>query len=160
MDTASYASFIGGYEADDGYPDERWTDRFRALGRMEIGPVEAARFLLIDLPVIAETISCLSVRIENARDEIFREQTVKRVEFHTGGWSGAEDLIDAMLGQFWIGHYHKRWETGGHYYFEVPQNMIERANASRACAIAEAPEERGVNHNPALQQDKPKVSNG
>jgi len=46
----------------------------------------------------------------------------KKLELHTGGWSGNEDIIYAMQKNFilWslIWRVHK---TGGHYYFEIKE---------------------------------------
>ena len=124
--TEAYQDLITSYEADEGYPAESWIDKFEALDRFAIDFNDAAVFLVCDLAAIADTISCVSVSVEDGKDELFRDEPVKRIEYHTGGWSGAEDLISAMLGQFWIGHFHTRWERGGHFYFEVPAKMLAR----------------------------------
>ena len=44
---------------------------------------------------------------------------VKKVELHTGGWSGNEDIIRFLKRQnmFWIMFWRKS-ERGGHYYFK------------------------------------------
>jgi len=45
---------------------------------------------------------------------------ILRLEYHTGGWSGNEDVIDALqkntlfFPMFW-----KKSEAGGHYYFRI-----------------------------------------
>ncbi len=45
---------------------------------------------------------------------------VLRFEYHTGGWSGNEDVIGALqrntlfFSMFW-----KKTEAGGHYYFRI-----------------------------------------
>lgn len=123
--TENYRALIASYEADEGYPDDGWIAQFRSLDRFALKIEDAAQFLVRDLPPIAKTISSLLVRIEDGKDEVIEDATVKRIEYHTGGWSGAEDLIGAMLGQFWIGHFHTRWERGGHFYFEVPDKIFE-----------------------------------
>ena len=39
---------------------------------------------------------------------------------HTGGWSGNEDIIEALAATvFWLMYWQKS-ERGGHYYFEIP----------------------------------------
>ena len=45
---------------------------------------------------------------------------VLRLELHTGGWSGNEDIIDAMQRNiyFWTRFWLKT-ERGGHYYFRI-----------------------------------------
>lgn len=118
--TDVYRSLIDSYASDEGYPAEAWIAQLDALDATALDFTDAADFLTNRLPVIAETIFCLTVRVEDGKDELLRKVPVKRIEYHTGGWSGAEDLIQAMLKQFWITHFHTRWERGGHFYFEVP----------------------------------------
>lgn len=46
----------------------------------------------------------------------------RTLELHTGGWSGNEDIIDAIIGNVYLTHFKMRyvkWTTGGHYYFEI-----------------------------------------
>jgi hypothetical protein len=46
---------------------------------------------------------------------------VWQVEFHTCGWSGNEDIINALHDNkhlFW-GIYWQKSERGGHYYFKI-----------------------------------------
>lgn len=118
-----YKDLIDSYDADEGYPSEDWIEKFEALPMPAIGPTQAADFLVNQLPTIAKTISCMQVRIEDAIDDYDRKP-MKRVEYITGGWSGAEDLIGAMLGQFWIKHYHSLWKRGGYFVFEVPASAL------------------------------------
>lgn len=45
----------------------------------------------------------------------------RRLELHTGGWSGNEEIIKALQGSmFWLLYWQKS-ERGGHYYFELPE---------------------------------------
>lgn len=120
---ATYARLIASYEAEEGYPAEAWIDRFNALNLTALAPTQAADFLVNQLPGIAKTISCMQVRIADAKDR-YSDRPMKHVEYITGGWSGAEDLIGAMLRQFWIRHFHSRWERGGYYVFEVPDHFL------------------------------------
>ena len=116
----AYKDLIDSYDSDEGYPSDVWIDKFRAS---RIGPTEAAHFLVNALPNIAKTISCMQVRIEEAKND-FSQELLKRVEYITGGWSGAEELIDAMLSHFWIRHYHSLWKRGGYFVFEVPASHL------------------------------------
>jgi hypothetical protein len=46
----------------------------------------------------------------------------RKFELHTGGWSGNEDIVSAIISNIWLTHFQMRfvrWETGGHYYFEI-----------------------------------------
>ncbi len=53
---------------------------------------------------------------------------VWKLTLHTGGWSGNEDIIDALKGtMFWYFH----WQIsrrGGHYWFNLPLKR-KKANA-------------------------------
>ena len=43
----------------------------------------------------------------------------RRLELHTGGWSGNEDIIVALQGtMFWFLYWMKSFR-GGHYYFHI-----------------------------------------
>jgi hypothetical protein len=50
-----------------------------------------------------------------------------KFELHTGGWSGNEEIVDALMGtMFWM----MCWESsrrGGHYYFEIPGCILVKA---------------------------------
>ncbi len=46
----------------------------------------------------------------------------RRLELHTGGWSGNEEIIEAIKGNMYLTHFkmrHVKWRIGGHYYFEI-----------------------------------------
>lgn len=46
----------------------------------------------------------------------------RKLELHTGGWSGNEDTIQAILSNHWLTYNtmkYVQWRTGGHYYFEI-----------------------------------------
>lgn len=49
-----------------------------------------------------------------------------KFELHTGGWSGNEEIVDALMGtMFWM----MCWESsrrGGHYYFEIPGYILNK----------------------------------
>ena len=45
-----------------------------------------------------------------------------KFELHTGGWSGNEDIIRAILSNIHLTHFamkYYQWRSGGHYYFEI-----------------------------------------
>jgi hypothetical protein len=42
-----------------------------------------------------------------------------KVEMHTGGWSGHEEMIGELL-KTEFRNYQIKWEIGGHFYFEIP----------------------------------------
>lgn len=123
------------FECEDGYPTDESLDGLRSH---VFDPRTAALFLVHDLEVIKNAgISCMSVDVEDGQNKYGRSP-IKKISYHTGGWSGAENLIEAMLGHFWIRHFHTKWERGGHYYFEVPKQMLtlqapSPENAAVAC---------------------------
>lgn len=51
----------------------------------------------------------------------YSKRSVLFLELHTGGWSGNEEIINALLANYMavavLGY--KQWNTGGHYKFEV-----------------------------------------
>jgi hypothetical protein len=55
--------------------------------------------------------------------ELHRKYKGKRkLELHTGGWSGNEEIIEAILSNVYLTQFQMRyveWHTGGHYYFEI-----------------------------------------
>jgi hypothetical protein len=49
------------------------------------------------------------------------------LELHTGGWSGNEDIIDAMEQNKWF--YNFYWHssrTGGHYEYRIPEHSYDK----------------------------------
>jgi hypothetical protein len=64
--------------------------------------------------------------IENwGLDRIHKKKPVLLLELHTGGWSGNEDIIEALQRHklFWLMWWCKE-ERGGHYYFEINFSQI------------------------------------
>lgn len=110
-------------ECEDGYPTD---DGLVALRNHAFDPCDAARFLVYDFPDICKAISCCRAIVTDARSDIMGDPA-KRIEFSTGGWSGAEELIGIMLNHFWIRHHHVKWERGGHYEFEVLDHFLDMA---------------------------------
>ena len=54
-------------------------------------------------------------------------KNVLKLELHTGGWSGNEDIIYALKQTklFWVACWVKS-VRGGHYYFEIRLKMFEK----------------------------------
>jgi len=48
----------------------------------------------------------------------------RKLELHTGGWSGNEEIIEVILSNIFLTHFEMRyvmWCTGGHHYFELSE---------------------------------------
>lgn len=43
----------------------------------------------------------------------------KKLELHTGGWSGNEEIIGALQKNYFWFFYWQKSERGGHYYFKI-----------------------------------------
>lgn len=109
---------IGSIEIDENnYPTDSFLGRLRAF---DFSIPDAARFLFI-LPEIAERLHYPSASL--AGGQTLDGKPSALIAFHTGGWSGAEDLIDTLLTHFSFQYFHTRWERGGHFYFEVPETI-------------------------------------
>lgn len=73
------------------------------------------------------------VRIRVGRSD-FNKKKIMKVEYHTMGWSGNEDIIGSLQKSkslFWMMWWQKS-ERGGHYYFEIPLWAWERDTSVRA----------------------------
>lgn len=101
-------------EADfeDGYPTEEFLN---ALDCADVNYEEAKKILTEYLPSWCENISCCWIKISDKPNS-----NVKKIEFSTGGWSGAEDLISILLKKIYIQMFYAAWQRGGHFTFEVP----------------------------------------
>lgn len=102
-------------EWEDGYPTDESLAAFSAVDILAFGPAEGGETLRRELSRCAEE-CCASY--DEAEAERYGKPVI-RCGFSTGGWSGAEDVIEALLSKFWISHLHVQWNRGGHYIFEV-----------------------------------------
>lgn len=51
----------------------------------------------------------------------------RRLELHTGGWSGNEEIIQTILSNIHLTHFDMQyvmWKVGGHYYFQIKDPEI------------------------------------
>jgi len=89
---------------EDGYPEEDVLKKIREWNLVKDGYHDLIRLVQ-----------------ENWKFEEFEYFALngKNLELHTGGWSGNEDIIDALKQtDFWTAYWMKT-ERGGHYYFEL-----------------------------------------
>ncbi len=64
--------------------------------------------------------------LREGRDHIFRKKCMK-LELHTGGWSGNEDIINSLKRNymFWSMCWRKSM-AGGHYGFEISMDLWDK----------------------------------
>lgn len=70
-----------------------------------------------------------------AKDSTLKRSWVLHLELHTGGWSGNESLINAVLRNRMITAVlnYRMWRAGGHYYFEFNPKSNGFLTASEYC---------------------------
>ena len=129
MESQVHQRPIEWFECEDGYPMddsiERLQEHVSDMGRF--GPREAADFMVRQLPIICNQISAMTLSVEDGKTDF--GDPAWMIEYHTGGWSGAEDLIAAMQSSFWIQQMHTKWTRGGHFDFEVPFSYLKGKDA-------------------------------
>jgi hypothetical protein len=104
----------GGFMVDQEYPTIEQLDKLKVLANDHTNVDEMLDFIksiwwMADWGFHTyDTISDITGR------------SVSKMELHTGGWSGNEDIIETLK-QTWFWRFN--WEgsrRGGHYYFEIP----------------------------------------
>lgn len=111
-------------EWDDCYPtDESIEAAMDFFEKATLDFMEAAKFLVRELPKCARN-CCASCEMSDTKDNFGAQ--VKRIEFSTGGWSGAEELVGLVESRFDLRNFWKSWHRGGHYVFEVPVDLLNR----------------------------------
>ena len=108
-------------EWEDGYPTAEDND-FMAWSSLPLDFWQAAQFLLRELPEAAAN-CCAFCSVVDATDDN-SDGPVKRIEFSTGGWSGAESLISFIGSRLDTNHFMISWRRGGHYVFEIPMHFL------------------------------------
>jgi len=106
-------AFPVSFEVDDeGYPSENAVEAIRL-----IAAVDAARW--IREVFVPEYGAMPYGGVEVSPDTDLGRAEIQ-VRCWTNGWSGNEDIIYAMLGNFWIKQYLESQRRGGSYIFVVP----------------------------------------
>jgi hypothetical protein len=99
-------------EIEDGYPSDARVD--------EIGCVsirDARRWLREVMPVAINSLPCGHAEVEPFVDDFGKPSL--RITVVTGGWSGVESIIDAVLEHFVMRLCLEEQRRGGLYVFEV-----------------------------------------
>lgn len=99
-------------EMDYGYPSET---RVREIEL--VAAVDAERWIRDALPGIWRAIPCTFLE-EGATTDILDRPAVQ-IRLATGGWSGAEYVIHAVLRNRWLAAYCRERRSGGGYTFVV-----------------------------------------
>lgn len=98
---------------DEGYPTEEWLNYIKNYKPDESLP----------LLTFVEKILVDGWYMSDCGFKLYKRYKGKRkLELHTGGWSGNEETIAAIKSNMWLTHFQMRyvmWRTGGHYYFEL-----------------------------------------
>ena len=108
-------------EWEEGYPTAE-DDEFLTWDGLQLDFQKAAAFVLHELPSAAEN-CCASCAAYDSFDAIGR--AVWRIEFSTGGWSGAESLMSFIRSRADTRHFMESWKRGGHYVFEIPERYLQ-----------------------------------
>ena len=96
---------------DGGYPTEEFLDFIK-----QYEPDES-------LPVMDFIEKVISTAWMHRGFKLHRKyRGIRKLELHTGGWSGNEETIGAITSNIYLTHFKMKyvmWRTGGHYYFEI-----------------------------------------
>lgn len=109
-------------EWEDGYPTAE-DDEFMAWASFPLNFRQAANFLLRELPKAAAN-CCAYCSVIDATDDALGGAALKRIEFSTGGWSGAESLIAFINSRKDTSLFMVSWRRGGHYVFDIPAHFL------------------------------------
>lgn len=97
----------------EGYPTKEWISFIEQYKPDKSLPIENfVGFVLVDGWHMQEWGFRLGKKYRGKR----------KLELHTGGWSGNEDIIGAILSNISLTHFemiYTMWRAGGHYYFEI-----------------------------------------
>ena len=120
MPQMALAELLAEAEPDgDGYLTDAFLDLLRD---QEIAFGDVPRLLVDGLPMLVSMMSCCNVEVADGATSL--GAPAKVVTFHTGGWSGAEELIGILLGKPAVQMFHSAWRRGGHFTFEIPMMRL------------------------------------
>lgn len=118
----------------DGYLTDEWLESFQAW---DATFYDAPGFWLETFPAAVKCLSCARLEMSVVDDDVRGRGHL--VTFATGGWSGAEELIEIALSKWWLGRHHRLWQSGGYYEFFVSDNELNAARGqatSKPAAVA------------------------
>jgi hypothetical protein len=74
------------------------------------------------------------------------DKGILHYELHTGGWSGNEEIIEALKKNRFIDRFCVKWMRGGHWYFEINPAYVGFV------MVSEMAKKRGVSRQAIHQQ--------
>ncbi len=99
-----------------GYPPDEWLASIRdARPTME----EAKKWMRDTLPDLVRKVGYGRVTMDFFPQA---EHSVYELRIATGGWSGTEDLLSAVMSNVALAYYWQSTHRGGLYVFQIPAN--------------------------------------
>lgn len=98
----------------EGYPEEKELAKIR-------------NWDCTDFPNLLDFVEELHIYKDYIKREIGKDYHGNPIliwSFSTGGWSGNEDLINALLKNTLFSMWHYSWRTGGHYVFKINPRLV------------------------------------
>lgn len=110
--TREYFNSINELLDENGYPTDEWIEFI-----FDFKPDDS--FTIMDF------VACLKDGWWMPQSGYRFNRGVKNIlELHTGGWSGNEEIMSAILSNYWLSSFkmiYIKWEIGGHHYFEIKE---------------------------------------
>lgn len=103
-------------EIDDGYPSEAAVETIAMVSFRD-----ARRWLRDMFPKLVAELPCASVVVTDVEDW---DRPAKQIAFSTGGWSGCESVIGAVLDHPIMRRHLAQENRGGHYVFILPLDQV------------------------------------
>ena len=106
---------------ENDYPDDAILEQIATANSIGVG----GRWLVNVFPELAASIGGYGkCSVEDDVDVIGKP--IKRITFHTQGWSGCEDFIEAVLRNTMLRvMFYESWRRGGQFTFCVPQADLD-----------------------------------
>jgi len=110
----------------DGYPEKQELDLIKHWSYRDV-------FKLLDYLYDLWNYNDWGFKEEWKYNHLFKRDELK-VNLSTGGWSGNEDLIEALLENEYVKLlWYNKWERGGHYEFIINPEQIGFKTVSEYC---------------------------
>lgn len=106
---------------DDGYPTEESLKQLEKALKIGKTAEEWKRAVDVFYEALNENIYsdyCGPERVE------VRGEVIDVWGYHTGGWSGNEDIISILRRSWLWGSLIERYDSGGHYYFTPKEKVL------------------------------------